>query len=95
MSPKENIQNTIHADGTEISVISFTDEREDYISLTDLAKHRNSEEPNIVVGNWMRNRSTIEFLGLWENLNNPNFNHIEFEGFKNKSGGNAFTLSPK
>ena len=95
MSPKENIQNTIHADGTEISVISFTDEREDYISLTDLAKHRNSEEPNIVVGNWMRNRSTIEFLGLWENLNNPNFNPIEFEGVKNKSGGNAFTLSPK
>ena len=92
MPPKEKVENTIHAQGAEISVLSSASE-EDYISLTDLARYRNPEEPNIVVGNWLRNRSTLEFLGLWEQLNNPNFNPIEFEGFKNEAGGNAFTIS--
>lgn len=94
MPPKEKVENTIHAQGTEISVLSSASE-EDYISLTDLAKHRNPEFPADVVKNWMRLRSTIEFLGLWEELNNPGFNMVEFDQFKNDSGANAFVLSPQ
>ncbi|MBP5711254.1 MAG: KilA-N domain-containing protein [Bacteroidales bacterium] len=66
----------------------------DYICLTDIAKQKNQLEPNVVVGNWLRNRNTIEYLGLWEYLNNPDFNPIEFEGFRQQAGLNAFTLSP-
>ena len=66
----------------------------DYISLTDIAKQKNTTDPNGVIANWMRNRNTIEFLGLWETLYNPNFNPLEFEGFRNQAGLNAFTLSP-
>ncbi|MBR1809198.1 MAG: KilA-N domain-containing protein [Paludibacteraceae bacterium] len=66
----------------------------DYICITDIARQKNGLEPNIVVGNWMRNRNTIEYLGLWEMLNNPTFNPIEFEGVKSQAGLNAFTLSP-
>ena len=67
----------------------------DYISITDIAKQKNTVDPNGVIGNWMRNRNTIEFLGIWETLHNPNFNPIEFEGFRKEAGLNAFTLSPK
>ncbi|MDE6043554.1 MAG: KilA-N domain-containing protein [Muribaculaceae bacterium] len=67
---------------------------EDYVSITDLARHK-SDDPNAVIGNWMRNRNTIEFLGVWESLYNPNFKPLEFEGFKKEAGLNAFTLSPK
>lgn len=56
----------------------------DYICITDIAKQKNVEAPNGVISNWMRNRNTIEFLGIWESLYNPNFNPIEFEGFKKK-----------
>lgn len=66
----------------------------DYICITDIARQKNPLEPNVVVGNWMRNRNTIEYLGIWECLNNPGFNPIEFEGFKQQAGLNAFTLSP-
>ena len=66
----------------------------DYICITDIAKQRNSIDPNGVIANWMRNRNTIEFLGLWETLYNPNFNPLEFEGFRHNAGLNAFTLSP-
>ena len=66
----------------------------DYICITDIARQKNSEDPNAVIGNWMRNRNTIEFLGIWESLYNPNFNPIEFEGFRKEAGLNAFTLSP-
>lgn len=66
---------------------------EDYICITDIAK-RKTDDPNAVIGNWMRNRNTIEYLGTWEVLYNPNFNPLEFEGFKKESGLNAFTLSP-
>ena len=76
---------------TKITVISV--ESEDFISLTDLAKHK-SDEPNAVIANWLRNRNTIEFLGIWESLYNPNFKPIEFEGFRKQAGLNAFTLSP-
>ena len=66
----------------------------DYISITDIAKQKNAIDPNGVIGNWMRNRNTVEFLGIWETLNNPNFNPLEFEGFRKEAGLNAFTLSP-
>ena len=75
---------------TNVTIVTVNEN--DYISLTDIAKYK-SEEPATVIGNWMRNRNTIEYLGLWENLYNPKFNPIEFEGFKKDAGLNAFTLS--
>ena len=65
-----------------------------YISLTDIAKYKNPDNAFIVVANWMRNHSTISFLGLWEQIHNPNFKPIEFDRFKAESGDNAFTLTP-
>ena len=85
---------TINAKGTEITVLSKGDEN-DYISLTDIARYKNSDEPKDVVKNWMRSRSTIEFLGLWEQLNNPDFKGVEFDSFIHEAGSNAFTLSPQ
>jgi hypothetical protein len=79
---------------TEITVISKGDQ-DDYISLTDIAKYKNSEAPADVVKNWMRSRSTIDFIGLWEQLNNINFKLVEFDQFRNEAGANAFVLSPK
>jgi hypothetical protein len=67
----------------------------EYISLTDIAKYRNVDEPFAVINNWMRSRSTIEFLGLWEQLNNADFKPLEFERFKNEAGNNYFVLSPQ
>ena len=67
---------------------------EKYISLTDIAKKKNSHEPKDVVKNWLRSKSTLEFLGLWERLNNPIFKGGEFDSLLNESGNNAFTLSP-
>lgn len=67
---------------------------DDYISLTDLARHK-IDEPNTVIANWLRNRNTIEYLGIWEQLYIPNFKPTEFEGFRRQAGLNAFTLSPK
>ena len=72
----------------------FYKEEEDYISLTDIAKVKNSDEPKDVVKNWFRNRSTVEFLGLWERINNPNFKGVEFDPLLRESGSNSFTLSP-
>jgi hypothetical protein len=77
---------------TEVTVVSINNA--DYISLTDIAKYK-SEEPFIVVVNWMRNRNTIEYLGIWESLYNPNFKPIEFDRFRKEAGLNAFTLSPQ
>ncbi len=62
--------------------------------LTDIARQKNDIDPNGVIGNWMRNRNTVEFLGIWETLHNPAFNPLEFEGFRKEAGLNAFTLSP-
>lgn len=89
----KNLKSKINANGTEISVISKGTE-DDYISLTDIAKYK-SDEPNDVIRNWIRNRDTIEFLGLWEQLNNPDFKPVEFDGFKNEAGKNSFVLSPQ
>jgi hypothetical protein len=66
-----------------------------YFSLTDIAKYRNSQEPFAIINNWMRSRSTIEFLGLWEKLCNPDFKPLEFERFRNEAGSNYFVLSPQ
>lgn len=68
--------------------------KEDFISLTDIARNKNAEEPKDVVKNWMRSRTTIEFLGLWEQLNNLNFKGVEFDSFLFEAGSNSFTLSP-
>lgn len=66
----------------------------DFICITDIARQKNPIDPNGVIANWMRNRNTIEFLGIWETLYNPIFNPLEFEGFRATAGLNAFTLSP-
>ncbi len=83
---------TIHAKGFDIGIYTFDYENE-YISLTDIAKYK-SEAPNDVIKNWMRNRETLEFLGLWESLHNPDFKPVEFDGFRNEAGLHAFTMSP-
>ncbi len=85
------MKDTINANGIEISVIS-TGDQDDYISLTDIARYK-SDDPNDVIKNWMRGKDTIEFLGLWEQLNNPDFKPVEFDGFRKQAGANAFTLS--
>jgi hypothetical protein len=73
--------------------INFKQEKEEnYVSLTDIARKKNPIEPKDVVKNWMRSKSTIEFLGLWEKLNNPLFKGVEFDSLLNESGSNAFTL---
>ena len=79
---------------TEITVISGEDDN-DYISLTDIAKYKTDENPGYVIQNWMRNRNVVQFLGLWERLNNPNFNCLEFEAIENEAGLNSFVLTPK
>ncbi|MEI8373397.1 MAG: KilA-N domain-containing protein [Planctomycetota bacterium] len=68
---------------------------EDYISLTDIARYRDVERTDYIIQNWLRNRNTIEFLGIWERLNNPGFNPIEFDGIKNSAGLNSFILTAK
>ena len=78
----------------DVNIRTIKVDGKDYICLTDIARQKNSTDPNGVIGNWMRNRNTIEYLGLWETLYNPNFNPLEFEGFRRQAGLNAFTLSP-
>ena len=80
--------------GTEINV-QWDLKRDDFLSLTDIAKIKDSDNPRYIIQNWLRNRNTIEFLGVWETLYNPNFKPTEFEGFRRQAGLNAFTLSPK
>ena len=79
----------------EIEIVLYKRNEEEFISLTDMAKFRDSERTNYIIQNWMRTRSTIEFIGLWEQLHNPNFKRIEFDAFRNESGSNSFTLTPK
>ena len=89
----KSTKSTIKAKGFEIVVHSASD-RADYISITDIAKYK-SDDPAAVIQNWLRNRETLEFLGLWEELNNSEFKPLEFEGFRKESGRNAFVLSPQ
>jgi len=77
------------------AVSFYTKETEDYICLTDIARYKDPERTDYIIQNWLRNRNTIEFLGIWERLNNPDFNPIEFEGFKSQAGLNSFVLTAK
>lgn len=79
--------------GKEISLFSY--KQGDYISLTDMAKYKNEDDPRFVIQNWMKSRSSVEFMGLWEIMNNRNFKRVEFDTVKNNSGSNSFVLTPK
>lgn len=79
----------------QIITIKLSDKGDDYISLTDIAKYKNNDSPDDVIKNWMRNKNTLDFLGIWERINNPNFKPVEFDGFKKEAGYNSFTLSPQ
>lgn len=83
----------ISAKGFSIQVYT-EDFKNDYISLTDIARYKNTDDPRFVIQNWMRNRNTLEFIGLWEVLNNPNFNRVQFDTFRNEAGLNRFTMTP-
>ncbi len=85
---------TINVKGTEVIILTEND-KDEYISLTGIARYKDSERSDYILQNWLRNRSTIEFVGLWEQFNNPNFNPIEFDGIKNQAGSNSFSLTPK
>ncbi len=91
MSKNNNKKITVN--GTE--AVLYKDNKADFISLTDIARYRDTERSDYILQNWMRNRSTIEFIGLWEKFNNPDFNSIEFDGIKNMAGSNSFSLTPK
>ena len=77
----------------EVNLIAVKDE--DYICITDIARYKNPDLTDDLIRNWLRNRNTLEFLGIWELLNNPDFNPVEFDGFKKQAGLNSFTLTPK
>ena len=79
----------------DLEIVFYKQDKEEYISLTDMAKFRDSERTNYIIQNWMRTQNTIEFLGLWEQLKNPGFKSIEFDAFRNEAGSNSFTLTPK
>ena len=80
--------------GTEISV-QWNSSRDDFISLTDIAKLKDSDNPRYIIQNWLRNRNTIEFLGVWESLYNPEFNRVEFDAFRSQAGLNSFVMTPQ
>ena len=84
-------KDTINVKGTEIVV--FKRELEDYISLTDIAKTRDVDNPSQIISLWLRTFSTIEYLGLWEMLNNPDFKPHIYEGFKKESARPHFWMS--
>lgn len=80
--------------GAKISV-QWNSERDDFISLTDIAKLKDSDNPRYIIQNWLRNRNTIEFLGVWESLYNPSFNRVEFDAFRSQAGLNSFVMTPQ
>ena len=83
----------IKVKGKDIEILSKGNS--EYISLTSIAKYKNKQFPADIIKNWLRSRSTIEYLGLWERINNSNFKLVEFDQFKYNSGNNSFVLSPK
>ena len=87
-------KDTIEAKGFAIQIYT-EDFKNDYISLTDIAKYKNTDDPRFVIQNWMRNRNTLEFIGLWAVLNNENFNRVQFDTFRNEAGLNRFTMTPQ
>ncbi len=86
-------KSTIEVQGAVIGIVS--EQQADFICLTDLARFKNADATDDLIRNWLRNRNTVEFLGVWERLNNPNFNPVEFDGIKMQAGLNSFTLTPK
>ena len=90
---RKPVKTTIEVRGTAITILSG--KTDDYISLTDIARHKDSERTDSIIQNWLRNRNTIEFLGVWEQLNNPDFNPIEFDGIRKQAGLNSFVLTAK
>ena len=78
---------TIEVNNKTISIVEFNEQ--DYISLTDMVR---DEDGNDYIRNWMRNRNTVEYMGLWETLHNPNFKGVEFDTFKKQTGLNNFNL---
>lgn len=84
---------TIEVQGTIVTILKQRDD--DYICLTDIAKHKEPDRADHVIQNWLRNRNTVEFLGVWERLHNADFNPLEFEGFRNRAGLNSFVLTPR
>jgi hypothetical protein len=88
----KNKVNTIKVKQIDVNI--YQGQEQEYISLTDIASFKNPKEPKDVVKNWMRSRGTIEFLGLWEQINNPHFKGVEFDSFLFNAGSNSFTLSP-
>ncbi len=84
---------TLHVKGIDVGIYT-EDYRNEYISLTDIARYRNSDDPRFAIQNWMRNRNTIEFLGLWESLHNPSFNRVQFDTFRTEAGLNRFVMTP-
>ena len=88
------LKETIHANGFDIGIYT-EDFQNEYISLTDIAKKREGEYPGYVIQNWLRSKSTVSFIGLWEKLHNPDFNCLEFEAIKKEAGENSFVLTPK
>ncbi len=84
---------TIHVKGTEITL--FSEGANDYISLTDIARYKDAVNTDDIIKNGLRNRNTIELLGFWESMYNPNFKPVEFDGFKNQAGLNSFVMTPK
>jgi len=88
--PKKSV---IEVQGTAITILE--QKQEDLISLTDIARFKNPDHPDDVIRNWLRNRNTVEFLGVWERLNNNRFNPVEFDGIRMQAGLNSFTLTPK
>jgi len=89
----KNKKTTIEVKGAAITVLS--QKEDDYICITDIARYKNAERTDDLVRNWLRNRNTIEFLGIWEQLNNPDFKPVEFDGIRMQAGLNSFTLTPK
>ncbi len=87
------VREIIHAKGIDIGIYTKDFENE-YISLTDIAKYRNDNDPRFVIQNWMRNRNTVEFLAVWEELHNPNFNRVQFEAVRSEAGLNRFVMTP-
>ncbi len=88
--PKKSI---IEVRGAAISIVS--EKGQDFISLTDIARFKSADRFDDLIRNWLRNRNTVEFLGVWERLNNPGFNPVEFDGIRIQAGLNSFTLTPK
>ncbi|MEI6819347.1 MAG: KilA-N domain-containing protein [Verrucomicrobiota bacterium] len=90
---KKPVKAIIEVQGSVVNILS--EKQQDYICLTDIARHRNPEGTDDLIRNWLRNRNTIEFLGIWEKLYNPDFNPVEFDGIKMQAGLNSFSLTPK